>query len=123
MNCNDISIENYLPDVTGFLCAGPALLFFSNLRFQNAHSAFFQAYYQLSFNGDRRNYAKVHCVVLSGENKNNAYHLLQDLKQIDRSLLAAYEFARARKIGKFRRKRLRHCDRYGNYIFLPYSKN
>ena len=50
-----------------------------------------------SFNGDRRNYAKVHCVVLSGENKNNAYHLLQNLKQIDRSLLAAYEFARAKE--------------------------
>jgi hypothetical protein len=57
-----------------------------------------------SFNGDRRNYAKVHGVVLSGENKNNAYHLLQDLKQIYRSLWATYEFARARKIGKFNEK-------------------
>ena len=39
--------------------------------------------------GDRRNYAKAHGLVLSDENRNNAYHLLEDLKQIDRSLLAA----------------------------------
>lgn len=60
-----------------------------------------------SLSGDRRNFAKSHGLVLSGENRNNAYHLLEDLKQIDRSLLAAYKLARAKKIGKFRIKRLR----------------
>ena len=44
---------------------------------------------------------------LSAENPNNAYHLLEDSKQIDRSLLAAYKLARAKKIGKLRIKRLR----------------
>ena len=60
-----------------------------------------------SLSGDRRNFAKAHGLVLSGVNRNNAYHLLEDLKEIDRSILAAYKFARAKKIGKLRIKRLR----------------
>ena len=57
-----------------------------------------------SLSADRRNYAKAHGLVLSGENRNNAYHQLEDLKQIDRSLLAAHKLACSKRIGKFRIK-------------------
>ena len=36
-----------------------------------------------SLSGDRCNFVKSHGLVLSGQNRNNAYHLLEDLKQID----------------------------------------
>jgi hypothetical protein len=55
--------------------------------------------------GDRRNYAKAHGLVLSVENRNNAYHLIEDLKQIDRSLLAAYKLGRAKRIKRLRQIR------------------
>ena len=57
-----------------------------------------------SLSADRRNYAKAHGLVLSGENRNNAYHQLEDLKQIDRSLLAAHKLACSKRIGKLRIK-------------------
>ena len=50
-------------------------------------------------------YAKAHGLILSGKDRNNGYHLLEDLKQIDRSIMTAYKIARAKKIGMFRLKR------------------
>jgi len=34
-----------------------------------------------SLSGDHRNFAKSHGLVLSGVNRNNAYHLLEDLPE------------------------------------------
>ena len=60
---------------------------------------------------DRRNYAKAHGLVLTGENRNNAYRQLEDPKRIDRSLLAAHKLARSKRIGKFRNKKLAASDK------------
>ena len=68
-----------------------------------------------SLRGDRRNFAKAHGLVLSCQNRNNADGILEDVKQIDLLILAAYILARAKKIGRFRIKRLRQIS------YLPLS--
>ena len=57
-----------------------------------------------SLRGDRRNFAKAHGLVLSCQNRNNADGILEDFKQIDLFILAAYILARAKKMGRFRIK-------------------